>query len=229
MNVSGGGEVATRLLTVQQRIARACERVGRDPSSVRLLAVSKKHDVAAIRAAYAAGQHQFGENYVQELVAKAEALRDLPQLRLHLIGHLQRNKAKDVLRTGASVDSLDSIRLADTLADKASALVRTLDVLIQVNIGDEAQKAGVRVADFAQLVAHVRTLPALRLCGLLAIPPATDDPEQSRPYFQRSRLLAHEHGLAELSMGMSDDLEIAVQEGATVVRVGTAIFGARVP
>jgi pyridoxal phosphate enzyme (YggS family) len=219
--------IAARLAAVRARIVRACERAGRAPEDVRLLAVSKKHDVDAIRACYAMGQREFGENYVQELVAKADALADLPDLRLHLIGHLQRNKVKDVVRVGAAVDTVDSLRLAESLAERANALGKRARVLVQVNVGDEAQKSGVPDSELAALIERIRELPALSLGGLLAIPPVVSDPEQSRPYFRRVRALATEYGLSEVSMGMSDDLEIAIQEGATVVRVGTAIFGSR--
>jgi pyridoxal phosphate enzyme (YggS family) len=191
------------------------------------LAVSKRHSVEAMRAAYAAGQRDFGENYVQELVHKADALRDLQDVRLHCIGRLQRNKVKDVVRVRARVYTLDSLRLADELAARAEEKATTLDVMLQVNIGDEPQKAGVAVAELAALIAGVRARPRLVLRGLFAIAPAGDDPEQARPYFRRLHELARDHELAELSMGMSDDFEVAIEEGATQVRVGTAIFGPR--
>jgi pyridoxal phosphate enzyme (YggS family) len=220
-------EIATRLAAVRERIERACQRAARNPADVRLIAVSKRHDVAAIRAAYAAGQRDFGENYVQELVHKADALADLPDLRFRLIGRLQRNKVKDIVRVHASVDTLDSVKLVEALAERVQIDGHPLDVLVQVNIGEEPQKAGVMPAQLAELVAAVRAKPVLVLRGLLAIPPAVADAEQTRPHFQRLHELARDHELGELSMGMSDDLEVAVEEGATMVRVGTAIFGPR--
>lgn len=219
--------VAQRLHAAQVRIDVACTRAGRPAGSVKLLAVSKKHSVDAIRQAYAAGQREFGENYVQELVQKADALRDLPGLRFRLIGRLQRNKAKDVVRVGACVDTVDSTRLAEALAERANAAGVRIDVLLQVNVGGEVQKAGVAAAELDALVAAVRGMPELVLRGLLAIPPVAQDPERSRPHFRRLRELAVGRGLTELSMGMSDDLEVAIEEGATMVRVGTAIFGPR--
>jgi len=220
-------DVAASLAEVRARIALACRNAGRAPESVQLLAVSKRHSVDAIREAYAAGQREVGENYVQELVQKAHALRDLPDLRFRLIGRLQRNKVKDIVPIGCAVDTLDSLKLAEALSARAHELGRVLDVLVQVNIGEEAQKAGVPPLELPQLMASVSKLPALRMRGLLAIPPASDDPEHSRPYFRRMRELAQTLGLPELSMGMSGDLEVAVEEGATMVRIGTAIFGPR--
>jgi pyridoxal phosphate enzyme (YggS family) len=217
------------LAQVRGRIAQACARAGREPSSVRLIAVSKRHTPEAMRAAYEQGQREFGENYVQELVQKAEALRDLADLRLHVIGRLQRNKIKDVLRVGDtlySVDSVDSLRLAESLAERAAAVGRNLPVLVQVNVAQEAQKAGVLEAELAELVAAVSGWPSLALAGLMVIPPDLE-PEARRPCFRRLRELAQLHGLRELSMGMSDDLEVAIEEGATQVRIGTAVFGER--
>ncbi len=218
-------EVAERLAAVRDRIARACARARRDPRDVKLVAVSKTHGPSAIRAAYEAGQRAFGENYVQELVKKAEALGDLPDLELHFIGHLQRNKAKAVRHVTQVVETVDSARLADAL-DKA-ADGRALSVLLQVNVAGEAQKSGCAPESLPELVAHVRTLPSLRLLGLMTVPPASDDPETSRPWFAALAALAREHGLDALSMGMSADLEVAIEEGATIVRVGSAIFGPR--
>jgi hypothetical protein len=220
-------DVAQRLAAVRARIDAACRKVGRAPDGVRLLAVSKRHPVTAIRAAYAAGQREFGENYVQELVQKADELRDLTDLRLRLIGRLQRNKSKDAVRVGCAVDTVDSAELARALAARAAEVGRVIDVFVQVNIGQEPQKAGVMVSELASLTAAIRNLPALRLHGLLAIPPAAPDAELNRPHFRRMWELGQTLGLSELSMGMSDDLEVAVEEGSTMVRVGTAIFGAR--
>lgn len=220
-----------QLNAVRARIAAACRRAGRSEDAVRLLAVSKGQPEAAIAAAYASGQHEFGESYVQELVRKAAGLAALPELSLRFIGRLQRNKVKELLRLPAlhAVDSVDSAALADALAQRAREAGRTLEVLLQVNVDREAQKAGVSPEDLPALVDHVRSLPELSLRGLLAIPRAVDDPEQSRAAFAALRAHADRHGLTELSMGMSADLEVAVEEGATMVRVGTAIFGERPP
>jgi PLP dependent protein len=221
------GGIAQRLSAVHERIAAACRSAGRAPEEVRLLAVSKRHTVESMRAAYAAGQREFGENYVKELAQKAEALRDLPDLRLRLIGRLQSNKVKDVVRIGCSVDTVDSIALASALEAGAEKQARVLEVFVQVNVGEEPQKAGVPIAGLLPLTAAIRECKSLRLRGLLAIPPVAEDPEQNRGHFRRMRELAAACGVRELSMGMSDDLEVAVQEGATMVRVGTAIFGPR--
>ncbi|HEX7476249.1 MAG TPA: YggS family pyridoxal phosphate-dependent enzyme [Polyangiales bacterium] len=227
MSAAEQAQVAIGLQAVRERIAAACVKAGRSPESVKLIAVSKRHSVDAIRTAYAQGQREFGENYVQELVQKAAELADLSDLRWRLIGRLQRNKAKEVARIGCAVDTVDSLRLGDALAARAAEEGRTLEVLVQVNIGAEAQKAGSAIADLPGLVAGLRALPALHLRGLLAIPPVVSDPEHSRASFRRLRELGSEHGLHELSMGMSDDLEVAIQEGATMLRIGTAIFGQR--
>lgn len=225
-----GVTVATRLADVRARVARAAERAKRDPASVKLLAVSKTQPALAVREAYDAGQRLFGENYVQELSEKSLALAALPGLEWHFIGHLQRNKVKDVLRAsavneaGLVIHTVDSTRLADEFARRsADAKVR---VLLQVNVAREPQKSGVLPEGLAALVAHVRALPSLELRGLMTIPP-DDTPEAARPHFRALRALSEEHGLDELSMGMSADLEVAIEEGATIVRVGTAIFGAR--
>ncbi|MFW6051299.1 MAG: YggS family pyridoxal phosphate-dependent enzyme [Myxococcota bacterium] len=215
------------LAQVRGRLVSACEQARRDPRAIRLVAVSKVHPPAAVRAAYAEGQRDFGENYVQEMSAKAEALSDLTELRWRFVGHLQRNKARDVVRLGAAVETVDSSRLADAIDRRAAQEGRRLEVLIQVNVGGEAQKAGCAPDQVPALVAHVRGLDGLDLRGLMTVPPHTDDPEGARPFFRRLRELRDAHGLRDLSMGMTHDLEIAVQEGATIVRVGTAIFGKR--
>lgn len=216
--------VAENLLRVRERIERACAKAGRSAGDVALVAVSKVHPASAVREAYEAGQRLFGENYVQELSEKAEALGDLGELRWHFIGHLQRNKVKQVLRTGALIETVDSVRLASEIDKRASEPV---SVMLQVNVAGEAQKAGCDPAELGSLIAAVRAMPKLSLRGLMTIPPLGEEPERSRPHFARLRALASEHGLSELSMGMSADLEVAIEEGATIVRVGTAIFGAR--
>lgn len=230
MAVSGDtrpGELAARLDRVRARIGKACARSGRPPESVRLIAVGKRHPAELIRAAYELGQLDFGENYLQELAAKARELDDLPDIRWRFIGHLQRNKARDAARICHSVDTVDSLRTAEALDAKARQAERTLEVLIEVNLAGEQQKAGCPPAEVAALAESIGKLHALRLSGLMAIPPLELQPEQNRPRFRALRQLAHELSLPELSMGMSADLEVAIEEGATMVRVGTDIFGDR--
>jgi len=221
--------IAERLTAVRERVAEAAARAGRSEGSVRLLAVSKTKPEALVREAYAAGQRDFGENYVQELTAKAIALADLADLRWHLIGPLQRNKAKLVAPIAALVHTVDRAALADELDRRAAAASRVLPVLLEVNVSGEASKAGCSPDDAGALADAVRALPHLRLAGLMTIPPDSDDREQARPFFAALRQLRDRLGadLSELSMGMSHDFEIAIEEGATIVRVGTAIFGAR--
>lgn len=224
-------DVAAALARVRADIAAAATACGRDPAGVTLVAVSKTRGPDDVRAAYAAGQRDFGENYVQELVAKAEALADLADLRWHFIGHLQTNKARAVAERAAVVHSADSERLVRELGRRAAAAGRTLGLLAQVNVAGEAQKSGCAPGELGAVLAAARESPGLSLRGLMTVPPAADDPEASRPWFAALRALRESHGgassLPELSMGMTHDLAVAVAEGATLVRVGTAIFGAR--
>jgi PLP dependent protein len=222
-----GWDVPAALDGVRARIGRACLRAQRSADSVRLVAVSKFQPELALRRAYAHGQREFGENYVQELADKAQSLADLPELRWHLIGRLQRNKAKDAVRIGCAVQTLDSLRLCEALGARAAESGRVVDVLLQVNIAAELHKAGVSVAELPQLAAAVRGTPSLHLQGLMAIPKADATTEQSRSYFRALAELARGLGVPDLSIGMSDDFELAIEEGATIVRVGTAIFGPR--
>lgn len=219
--------VAEGLARVQARIAEAVRAASRDPASVRLVAVSKTKPAEAIREAYAAGQRDFGENYAQELAEKADALSDLEGLRFHFIGHLQSNKAKLVAPRVHLVHTVDSVSLARELAKRASG--RELSVLVEVNVGGEAQKHGVAPAALGPLLDGVSTVSGIVLRGLMTIPP--QDLEASKRAFEGLALLRDQHGgearLPELSMGMSDDLEVAIASGATIVRVGTAIFGGR--
>ena len=221
--------IAERLAAVRARIAEATTRAGRPDGSVRLLAVSKTKSEARIREAYAAGQRDFGENYAQELASKAMALADLKDLRWHMIGPLQRNKAKLVVPVAKVVHTVDRVELAEELSKRAAGTGKTPQVLLEVNVAGEASKAGCTPEGAVGLAALVRGLPHLDLVGLMTIPPDTDDRELARPFFRRLRELrdALGGGLSELSMGMSHDFEIAIEEGATIVRVGTAIFGAR--
>ena len=218
--------IAVQLAAVRVRIARACESAGRDPASVRLVAVSKFHPVEALREAYAAGQRDFGENYAQELSDKARALAQLPGVRLRFIGALQRNKVKLLVEAGCAIETLASIGTARALSERAAQQQKQVEVMLQVNISGEPQKSGVALGELHALVQAVRALPALTLSGLMAIPKA-DDPSAAERGYRALAEQAREHGLAQLSMGMSDDLELAIAAGATSVRVGTAIFGPR--
>jgi pyridoxal phosphate enzyme (YggS family) len=220
--------VHTRLAAVHARITQAARAVGRDPDTITLVAVSKLQPVEAMRAAYAAGQRDFGENYVDELLDKRAALADLPDLRIHLIGHLQRNKVRKVVPAVSGVETVDTERLARALADQASSVGRILDVHLQVNVCGEASKSGCAPDALDALVACVRGLPSLHLVGLMTVP-ANEGAEASRPAFAALRTLAARHGVRGLSMGMSGDLEAAIAEGSTRVRVGSAIFGERPP
>jgi pyridoxal phosphate enzyme (YggS family) len=229
--------VAAALAQVRQRIHDAALAHGRDASTVKLVAVSKTHPAAAIREAYAAGQRDFGENYVQELVQKAQELADLPELRWHLIGHLQRNKARHVVPLVSLVHTVDSVELARELAKRfagASPSARErLDVLVEVSIAGELQKHGAPPAEVAALLDAIAALPELALRGLMCVPPLSEDAADARPHFEALRQLRDQLGgaarLPELSMGMTHDLEHAVAAGATLVRVGAAIFGRRAP
>jgi len=220
-------DLRANLGRVQEAVARACARAGRSPDHVLLIAVSKTMDVERVRLAIAAGVAALGENRVQEAKEKIEALgRPVPW---HLIGSLQTNKAKDAARLFEWIHSVDRLELAQELSRRARGSERTLNVLLQVNLGDEPQKGGVAPAELKRLHDMVVGLPSLKVRGLMAIPPATEQPEQARPYFRRLRELRDELGLEHCSMGMSADFEVAIEEGATMVRVGTAIFGARAP
>ncbi len=223
--------VADNLAEVRGRIARAAAAAGRDAASIRLLAVSKTKPAQAIREAYAAGQREFGENYVQELLAKAEELADLAGIRWHMIGHLQTNKARQVVRVASVVHTVDSVKLARELGKRAAGESRRVVALVEVNVGGEAQKSGCAPAELDAVLAAVDAEPALELAGLMTVPPHSDDPAGARPFFDQLVRLRDAHGgaarLPELSMGMTHDLEHAVAAGATIVRVGTAIFGAR--
>ncbi len=216
-------ELAKRLAAVRARIERAAERAGRDPAGILLLAVTKIFPAQAIQDAYALGLREFGENYVQEFEGKAPVVGDLPGARFHLIGHLQSNKTAKAAELFQVIQTIDSAKLARRL----DASGRAMDVLLEVKLSPEESKHGADPADVAALVAAVRACPNLNLRGLMTMPPWSEDPEAPRAYFRQLRELAAEHGLAELSMGMSNDLETAIEEGSTCVRVGTALFGKR--
>jgi pyridoxal phosphate enzyme (YggS family) len=214
-----------RLAAVRERIARAAERARRDPEEIALLAVTKLFPAAVIREAWALGLRQFGENYVQELENKWPEVADLADARFHLIGHLQSNKAKKAAELFHVIQTVDSPKLARRLNEAG----RTLEVMLEVKLSEEEAKSGADPAALAELIEAVRGCRNLRLLGLMTMPPWTEDAEASRPYFRRLRELAERHGLQQLSMGMSHDLEAAIEEGATCVRVGTALFGERKP
>jgi pyridoxal phosphate enzyme (YggS family) len=215
--------LAEKLQAVRERIARAADRARRDPAGILLLAVTKIFPAAAIREAYDLGLRDFGENYVQEFEGKAPELADLKDARYHLIGHLQSNKTKKAAELFQVVQTVDSAKLARRLHESAQAI----DVMLEVKLSHEEAKHGADPAELPGLVAAVRACANLRLLGLMTMPPWSEDPEASRGYFRQLRELAVQHGLAQLSMGMSHDLETAIEEGATCVRVGTALFGKR--
>jgi pyridoxal phosphate enzyme (YggS family) len=226
--------VRANLASVQARIASATAACGRDPSSVRLVAVSKTKTIDAIREAYGAGQRDFGENYAQELAEKAKALADLDGLRWHFIGHMQSNKAKLIAPVCVMVHSVDTPSLAKELGKRAAVAHagagRTLDALVEVNVGGESTKSGCTPSDIEEVCAAIEAQPALRLRGVMTMPPP-GDLDAARKVFETLVSLRNIHGgpkrLPELSMGMTGDLEIAIACGATIVRVGTAIFGER--
>ena len=223
--------IAEQLSRVRARIDAAARAAGRSPGDVTLVAVSKTKPPEAIREAYAAGQRAFGENYAQELVAKAEALADLVDLEWHFVGHLQTNKARVAARIAHVVHTVDTSVLANELGKRAARDRATpLAVLIEVNVGREPQKAGASPGEILEVIDAVRAQPALRLRGLMTVPPA-GDPGAARTAFETLALLRNLHGgpalLPDLSMGMTDDLEAAVASGATYVRIGRAIFGDR--
>lgn len=225
--------VAQRLGALRERIAAAARRADRDPARVRLVGAAKRQPAAVVAAAVRAGVRDLGENYVQEALEMRAALeRELGaalfgELVWHGIGHVQRNKARDAVGCFDWIHGVDDARLAAELSKHAGRRERTCTVLLQVNLSGEASKSGVAEAELAGLLDAVREVPHLRVAGLMTMPAPAPDPEQSRPAFAKLRALAERHGLAELSMGMSDDFEVAVEEGATLVRIGTALFGAR--
>jgi pyridoxal phosphate enzyme (YggS family) len=215
--------VRERLSEVRDRIERAAAHAGRDVSGITLIAVTKVFPASAIREAYEAGLRDFGENYVQEFEFKAPEVRDLSGARFHLIGHLQSNKAKKASELFQVIQTVDSAKLARRLDE----VVRPLDVMLEVKLSIEEAKSGADPAELPDIVDAVRASKSLRLLGLMTMPPWSDDAEQSRQYFRRLRELAAQFGLPHISMGMSHDFEVAIEEGATFIRVGTALFGKR--
>ncbi|MDR3557380.1 MAG: YggS family pyridoxal phosphate-dependent enzyme [Syntrophobacteraceae bacterium] len=227
-------EVAENLEAVRLRIAAACDRARRDPSEVKLVGVTKTVPADRIREAIEAGLEIIGENYIQEAKSKREQLAGLPVV-WHFIGHLQSNKAKTALECSDWIETLHSEALAIELNRRAANAGRKIPVLIQVNIGEEDTKSGMGAASLPAFLKFCDALDCLDVRGLMALPPFFDQPERARPYFRRMRELLDTlkagspatRSLTELSMGMSGDFEVAIEEGATIVRVGTAIFGQR--
>jgi hypothetical protein len=212
-----------RLNRVEERIEDAVKRAGRRRSEVTLIAVTKKFPAEVTCQAYELGLRYFGENYVQEFEAKRPALASLTDAEFHLIGHLQSNKASSAAELFQAIETVDSEKLARRLDQSG----RALEVMIEVKLSEEGTKAGAAPEALAGLIDVIRGCAHLRLTGLMTMPPWSDDPEQTRPYFRRLAELARTHGLPKLSMGMSHDLEAAIEEGATHIRVGTALFGPR--
>jgi pyridoxal phosphate enzyme (YggS family) len=216
-------ELNTRLERVRARIASAASRSGRRAEDITLVAVTKVFPASVIRDAYELGLRDFGENYLQEFEGKYPQVQDLGEARFHLIGHLQSNKAKRAAELFHTIQTVDTEKLARRL----DAVHKPLEVMLEVKLSSEEAKSGADPAELPDLIAAVKSCPNLSLRGLMTMPPWSDDPELSRPYFRRLRKLAAEHGLSQLSMGMSHDMEAAIEEGATHVRVGTALFGRR--
>ena len=215
--------VAKNIECVRLRVGAAADRVGRDPSGVRIVGAVKGAAPDDIERAIAAGIRDLGENFVQEAEAHRAVVTDA-LARWHYIGHLQTNKAGAALQLFDTIQSVDSLKLAEQLSRRAQ---EKLQIFIEVNVAAEASKYGVQPAGVASLITAVSRLPHLELTGLMTMAPAADDPEQARPVFRELRQLAVANGLAELSMGMTDDFEVAIEEGSTMVRIGRAIFGER--
>jgi pyridoxal phosphate enzyme (YggS family) len=229
--------VAQNIVVARERIASAARRIGRGPEGITLMAVSKTFSPELIREAYNAGLRVFGENKVQEFSAKAGTLADLPDAQWHMIGHLQTNKAAKAAELFSAVDSVDSLRLAQRLNSSAEQLGKKLAVLLEINVGGEAAKSGVDPdsQELEEILQAASQLEQLEIRGLMTIPPFTEDPDAARPHFRKLRELRDQIARRRLpriqtdvlSMGMSHDFEIAIEEGSTCVRVGTAIFGER--
>lgn len=226
-------QVQEQLKTVEDRIRRACDRAGRDRKEVKLIAVSKTKPVEMIEEAYAAGQRLFGENRPQELRDKQPLLPS--DIAWHMIGHLQRNKVKYVVGRAALIHSVDSVRLAEAISEEALSKQIVMPVLVEVNMSMEASKFGLRPEDTIEFIEEISRFQGITVRGLMTIAPYTDDPETNRPYFRDLRNLSIDItsknidnvDICELSMGMTGDYEVAIEEGATFVRVGTGIFGVR--
>ncbi len=228
--------IAENLKTVRNNIEKAAETCGRDPKDIKLVAVSKRFPAKTIAEALSAGQHLFGENYIQELKEKHDQLG--AGLQFHFIGHLQSNKAKIAAHTCTMVETVDRIKVARELHKHLTAIGKKLDILVQVNIGSDKNKSGTSPEKAEELLRGIKELSMLRAVGLMTMPPFTENPEDARPFFKGLRELGntlmekelfHDNRRIELSMGMSNDYHIAIEEGSTIIRVGTAIFGQRQP
>ena len=224
--------IEANLHQIREEIAEACRQADRPVADVSLMAVSKVHPVELLLEAYAAGQRLFGENRVQEFEQKSAALTDLTDLEMHLIGPLQSNKTARAAELFAAVDTVDTQKIASRLNTASMTLGKKLPILIEVKVSHEESKHGVMPADLPELLAGIQTLEHLVPAGLMTVPPWSEDPEAARPYFQQLRQLRDEQQrsyptLTQLSMGMSNDFAVAIQEGSTCVRIGTAIFGRR--
>ncbi len=226
--------ISTNLFKIQEQIQLAARNSGRSTKEIKLVAVSKKFPHTAILSAYKAGQQLFGENYIQEIQQKRKVLPE--DIRFHFIGHLQTNKAKIAAESCSMIETVDRVKLATALNKHLEKLDRTLDILVQVNIGEDNNKSGVAPGRAAELLEELQPLSRLTIRGLMTIPPYESSPEKTRPHFKNLRILADKLSAMgfftgiekiELSMGMSQDFPIAIEEGATIVRVGTSIFGKR--
>jgi PLP dependent protein len=215
--------LSERLLQVEQRIQAAARRAGRDRSEITLIAVTKKFPAATMCEAYQLGLRVFGENYVQEFEGKHADLAGLAGAEFHLIGHLQSNKARTAADLFQTIETVDSPKLARRL----DQMGKPLEVMLEVKLSEEEAKAGAAPEELPELIESVRGCANLRLTGLMTMPPWSEDAETTRPYFRRLAALGRQHGLEKLSMGMSHDLEAAIEEGATHIRIGTALFGPR--
>jgi pyridoxal phosphate enzyme (YggS family) len=224
--------IEANLTRLHEQISRACRNANRPESEVALMAVSKVHPVESLLEAYAAGHRLFGENRVQEFQEKAASLSSLSDLEMHLIGPLQSNKTNRAAELFRAVDTVDSLKIAQRLDAAALALGKKLSILIEVKLSHEDSKHGIAPSDLSELLTQISSLNSLIISGLMTVPPWSEDPELARPYFQQLRSLRDKHQphcttLTQLSMGMSNDFAVAIEEGSTCVRIGTAIFGKR--
>ncbi|MBQ9062938.1 MAG: YggS family pyridoxal phosphate-dependent enzyme [Eubacterium sp.] len=227
------GELTINLEKVEARVAAACARAGRDRSDVTLIAVSKTKPVPMLEEIYSDGVRDFGENKVQEICAKQPVLPD--DIRWHMIGHLQTNKVRQVIDKACMIHSVDSLKLAQVIEKEAAKKDLIVPVLFEVNVAEEESKFGARAEETAAIIQEISLLPHVRVRGLMTIAPFVDDPEENRPVFRRLKELSvdiagkniNNVSMCDLSMGMTGDFEVAIEEGATFVRIGTAIFGAR--
>ena len=226
--------IAENIQLVREKIVKAAIKAGRRPQDIKLVAVSKHFPADLVAEAFAAGQIYFGENYIQEIQTKRPVVPQ--EVEFHFIGHLQSNKAKIAIETCSMIETVDSLKLGKALNNYLEKQGKKLDVLMQINIGAESSKTGIESDRAEELLSNLNSLPGLRVCGLMTIPPFSPNPESSRPYFRNLRILAEKFAArhlfpsvpnVQLSMGMSGDFHVAIEEGATIVRVGTAIFGNR--